>query len=205
MKNYAQIVLSCVFTWIKVGLFGMLFSFSCIGASLWLLKKSYLSELSFLENVFDSPLPFILLIISVIAVFFYFILAKKITIMTLVNQIWKNKLSGFIRPNIQLCAEKIMSVQSSKLKSVTESDIAKQLTDFIKKDKTISRAQRLVLSYGLKDIDLSADDFSSDDFPQFIALKVENKIQSLTKPPFSLFWKLFFGQLLLLVLAMIFS
>ena len=125
--------------------------------------------------------------------------------MTLVNQIWKNKLSGFIRPNIQLCAEKIMSIQSSKLKSATESDVIKQLTNFIKKDKTINRAHRLVLAYGLKDIDLSANDFSRDDLPQFIALKVENKIQSLTKPPFNQFWILFFGQLLLLVLAVIFS
>lgn len=205
MKNYVQIAASCLFTWIKVGLVGILFSILCVGTSIWLVKKNYLSELSFFGNLADNPMPFILLIGSVIGVFFYFILAKKITIMTAINEVWKNKLAGFILPKIQIYTKNLMSVQSDKLKVVTESNYVKQLTNFAKKDKTMNRVQRLVLSYGLKDMDLSPNDFSRDDLPQFLALKVENKIHSLTQPPFKFFWIFFFAQLIVLIVAVTLS
>jgi len=205
MKSYAKIAAKTTFTWIKVGLVGMLFSLLCIGISTWLVKKNYLSELSFSENLANNPLPFILLIGSVIAVFFYFILAKKITTMTLVNQVWQNKLSGFILPKIQVYTEKIISGNSDKLKGIAESNFVKQVTNSVKRDKTINRVQRLALAYGLKDINLSATDFSSDNISQILALKVESKIQSLTQPSFKQFWIFFFVQLFLLILSILLS
>lgn len=209
MKNYAQILISCVFTWIKIGLVGILISFLCIGVSLWQILKYYLSELSFIDNVSDKPIPFALLVVSIIAIFFYFTFANKVTIAKLINQVWNNKLSGFVLPKVQIYVEKLISridksAQSSgQLASIKESDIAKQLTTFVKEDKTINKVQRAVLTYGLKDINMGADDVSQDNLPQIITLKMENKIQSLTRPSLLLFRIFLFGQLLLFVLMLL--
>lgn len=166
------------------------------------------SALAFVINLAaGNPCGFVLFAGAPVFTFLYFMVANKITIQSVIYDMWSKKASGFVEPTIKKIADRLTSKQNWINDVSNEALLRARLLDANKNEKTTSKTNKKVTNYILKKIRLDDIDFGNEklSFANIISDKLKNYISEATKPSFLFFWLLFLLQIALFTCAQIFS
>ena len=194
--EYKRIMAKSIFAWVKVGVTGILFSLICLIIGFCMFS---------FQNFMAKPFVVILISYSFIMLFLYVFLANKVSLKTLMRDVWNHKLGDFIESKVYSYIRGLAEKQPNWLKGITGTKFVKIFLEIMSQDGTLNKAQRLVLKYGVQKVKLTDEDFVDVEhqLPQIVIHKIETNVQSLIHPSYLLFYVLLAIQFVLLILALI--
>lgn len=205
-----MIATKSIWAWIKVGVSGLLLAFICLGIAIWLFlsnNEGKYSGFDFFKVFVDKPWVTLLLFSSFLFSFLYIMMANKMAMQKLIRMVWENKLGGFILPKVQSYIFQFSSKQPNWLVGITSSEFSHMFIDAISRDETLNKVQSMVMNYGFRGMNLKKNEFQQPeaDLSFIIVEKIEEKISGSANSSFNFFFVLVIMQLLILVLALLFT
>jgi len=138
----------------------------------------------------ENPCAFVILIGSPFFLTFYFIIANKAAIQTLVYGIWTNKASHHVEPRVKSIVDHYASKSDQTQQVLNKAKLRAGLLDASRKDPNTSGVQKRVITYAFKKIQLNDLELNNDDLTMgdVISVRVSGYISESSKPGFLLFW-----------------
>lgn len=146
------------------------------------------------------------LVILVIFPVIYYFIANKIAIRTALNQVWENKISGWLSPKISSYLDKIERNQPAWLHNASDSALIKlKLLETNKSDSDSSKWQKRIIAYGLKKANLDDVDFNNENtrVSTILSDKIFNAIAHITRPSSKLLWLFVLIHTLIFILLLV--
>jgi hypothetical protein len=195
LAQYAKIAGKSLFKSLLMGISGFLYALVCGLASLFLVYNDPLAPLNYVAMLS--------VLCNIGAGVFYVVFAQKLFVQTAIYLVWKEKLGDFFMPKISEYVAKLMDKSPNWFKETSQGTLLKaQLLESARHDSQLHKVQRLVLQYGLAQINVSdLKDVNPDTIPSLISSNIRTKIDEMAEPSLQWYWWIAAGQMVLLAIA----
>lgn len=205
-KIVASITAKASLIWLVVVLAGNLLTFICLLTILFqkstTLTGGHGNLYAFIVDLYLNEIcGFILFIGTPIFAFLYIIIANKITIQTIIHNLWKNKMESYISSKVVFFVDKLTTA-NDWTSTISNGAILKlKLLEANRNDVENSKIKKRIINYLFTKIKLDDIDFTNKDLKmsEIITYKLNNFISEKVKPSFLFFWLLVSFQLILAI------
>lgn len=196
VKTFTKIGVKSTFKWLAIFAFGIFISVMFFSIVL-------IQNREFMGLITQNPAGLIVLIGTPFFIFLYFVLANKITIQSIIYNIWVNKGHEFVEPLVEKIGTKITSKINWTSEISNHAILKAKLISENASDLETPKMQRKVLNYVIKKVNLDDINFKDENLrlTDVLVLKIKSFISTVSKPSYTMFWVLAAIQLLLFIVS----